>query len=315
MRITRLSIAQKSHPISSEQGFGFQNLALYASIVFLWGTSWFPLKMQVGVVAPHVSLTWRFLIASVVMMVLVMVTKRPLQFSFRTHLRFLLLGIFLFSTNFALFYYGAQWIASGLLSVVFSLASIVNIGFALILYGQIPTRRVLFGAVLGISGVAALFWPEIMAADADPGTLFGLLLCFGGTVSFCIGNLFSAQMQRSGISVMSGNAWGMVYGTAFSALIAFVSGAKFIIEPTASYILSLLWLSLTGTVFAFWCYLTLLGRIGSARAGYATIMFPIVALLVSTLFENYQWTLLGLAGVALALAGNGLVLSGRKKAV
>lgn len=310
-----MSISQNSHQISSDRGFGFQNLGLYASIVFLWGTSWFPLKMQIGVVAPHVSLTWRFLIAAAIMMVLVTAAKRPLRFPARTHLRFLLLGIFLFSTNFALFYYGAQWIPSGLLSVVFSLASIVNIGFALILYGQVPTVRVVFGAILGVSGVAALFWPEIMAADADPGTLIGLLLCFGGTVSFCIGNLFSAQMQRSGISVMSGNAWGMVYGTGFSALIAFVSGAEFIIEPTANYILSLLWLAVTGTVFAFWCYLTLLGRIGSARAGYATIMFPIVALLVSTLFENYQWTLLAFIGVALALLGNGLVLSARKKTV
>lgn len=310
-----MSIAQNSQPIPADQDFGAQELGLYAGIVLLWGTSWYPLKLQIGLVAPHVSLTWRFVIAATIMMVLVGLTKRPLRFPVRTHLRFLLLGIFLFSTNFALFYYGAQWITSGLLSVVFSLASIVNIGFAVILYAQVPTRRVMWGAILGITGIAALFWPEIMAQDADPGTLFGLLLCLGGTVSFCIGNLFSAQLQRSGVSVLSGNAWGMVYGAGFSALIAFVSGAEFIIEPTASYILSLLWLGAPGTVLAFWCYLTLLGRIGSARAGYATIMFPIVALLVSTLVENYQWSLLAGIGVALALAGNGLVLSARKKTV
>lgn len=310
-----MSIAYKSPPVLTDQAFGLQELGLYAGIVFLWGTSWFPLKLQIGVVAPHVSLTWRFMIAAAIMMMLVSLTKRPLRFPARTHLRFALLGIFLFSTNFALFYYGAQWITSGLLSVVFSLASIVNIGFALVLYRQVPTRRVMWGALLGITGIAALFWPEIMASDADPGTVFGLLLCFGGTVSFCIGNLFSAQLQRSGVSVMSGNAWGMVYGAGFSALIAWISGAEFIIEPNASYLLSLLWLAVTGTVFAFWCYLTLLGRIGSARAGYATIMFPIIALLVSTLVENYQWSLLAGLGVALALAGNGLVLSARKKTV
>lgn len=288
------------------------DFGLYAAIVFFWGASWYPLKLQVGLVAPHVSLTWRFMIAACIMMVFVAVTKRQLRFPVATHLRFLALGVFLFSSNFACFYYGALTIPSGLLSVVFSLASIINMALALLIYRQVPPLRVLVGAALGVVGIATLFWPEFATANAGPETMYGLLLCIAGTLFFCIGNLFSASIQRSGISVMSGNAWGMVYGASFSALIAYVSGAEFIIEPTASYILSLVWLAVTATVFAFWCYLTLLGRIGSARAGYATVMFPIVALLVSTVFENYEWSLLALVGVALALTGNALVLSARK---
>lgn len=288
------------------------DFGLYAAIVFFWGASWYPLKLQVGIVAPHVSLTWRFMIAAAIMMVFVVLTKRQIRFSVVNHIRFVALGIFLFSSNFACFYYGALYIPSGLLSVVFSLASIINMALALIIYRQVPPMRVVVGAALGVVGIAALFWPEIATAEASSQTLFGLMLCIAGTLFFCIGNLFSVSVQRSGISVMSGNAWGMVYGACFSAFIAFASGAEFIIEPTASYILSLIWLAVTATVFAFWCYLTLLGRIGSARAGYATVMFPIVALLVSTVFESYQWSLLAGIGVALALAGNALVLSARK---
>lgn len=292
--------------------FNAADLGLYGAIVFFWGASWYPLKLQVGIVAPHVSLTWRFVIAAIIMMVFVAVTKRKLRFSLTEHGRFLALGVFLFSTNFACFYYGALTIPSGLLSVVFSLASIINIALALIIYRQVPPLRVVSGAILGVIGIAALFWPEIATADAGRDTMIGLALCIAGTLCFCIGNLFSASIQRRGISVMSGNAWGMVYGASFSAFIAFVSGAEFIIEPTASYIISLLWLAVTATVFAFWCYLTLLGRIGSARAGYATVMFPIVALLVSTIFEDYQWSLPALIGVALALVGNAMVLSAKK---
>ncbi|MEP0519315.1 MAG: DMT family transporter [Hyphomicrobiales bacterium] len=301
-------------PTTTRSGLNLHpaDFGLYAAIVFFWGASWYPLKLQVGIVAPHVSLTWRFMIAATIMMVIVALTKRQLRFSVANHLRFIALGIFLFSSNFACFYYGALYIPSGLLSVVFSLASIINMALALLIYRQAPPIRVLVGATFGVVGIAALFWPEIATAEASSQTLFGLTLCVAGTVFFCIGNLFSASVQRSGISVMSGNAWGMVYGACFSALIAFVSGAEFIIEPTASYILSLIWLAVTATVFAFWCYLTLLGRIGSARAGYATVMFPIVALLVSTVFESYQWSLLAGVGVALALAGNALVLSARK---
>lgn len=306
--------ASTATPRGNSQGLRLSpaDFGLYAAIVFFWGASWYPLKLQVGIVAPHVSITWRFMIAATIMMVFVIVTKRQLRFSLRNHLRFMALGVFLFSSNFACFYYGALSIPSGLLSVVFSLASIINMALALIIYRQIPPMRVLYGAMLGVLGVALLFWPEIARAEAGPETIIGLLFCIAGTMFFCIGNLFSANIQRSGISVMSGNAWGMVYGTCFSAFIAFVSGAEFIIEPTASYVFSLVWLAVTATVFAFWCYLTLLGRIGSARAGYATVMFPIVALLVSTIFENYQWSLLAIVGVALALAGNALVLSAKK---
>lgn len=301
-------------PLENSSGLRLSpaDFGLYAAIVFFWGASWYPLKLQVGIVAPHVSLTWRFMIAAAIMMIFVVMTKRQLRFSASNHLRFGALGVFLFSSNFACFYYGALSIPSGLLSVVFSLASIINMALALLIYRQVPPLRVLVGAALGVVGIAALFWPEIATAQASSQTLFGLMLCIAGTLFFCIGNLFSASIQRSGISVMSGNAWGMVYGAGFSAFIAFISGAEFIIEPTASYILSLVWLAVTATVFAFWCYLTLLGRIGSARAGYATVMFPIVALLVSTIFESYQWSLLAIIGVALALAGNALVLSARK---
>ncbi len=289
------------------------NIGLYSGTVFVWGTSWYALKLQVGVVAPHVSLTWRFLLAAIIMWCIIWLTKRPIRFSLRDHTEFAALGLFLFSTNFALFYYAGQLITSGLLSVVFSLASIINIALALLLYKILPAKQVLLGALLGVAGIGALFWPEITFSDKETSTLLGLALCVAGTLSFCIGNLFSMRIQKRGLSVMASNAWGMSYGTAINAFIALIIGAEFIIEPTISYVASLIWLSVTATVMAFWFYLTLLGRIGSAKAAYSTVMFPVVAMLVSTFLEDYQWSVLAVGGVALALLGNLLVLTSKSK--
>src|SRR5690606_34862099 len=98
------------------------------------------------------------------------------------------------------------------------------------------------------------------------------------------------------------------------ALFAVLQGKQFIVEWSARYLLSILWLSVPSTVIAFAAYLTLLGRIGAGRAAYSTVLVPIVALLLSTFFENYTWTIAAVIGVAFVLAGNVIVLGSGQRA-
>jgi drug/metabolite transporter (DMT)-like permease len=100
----------------------------------------------------------------------------------------------------------------------------------------------------------------------------------------------------------------MTYGTILLLVINLARGNAFIIEPTVKYVGSLIYLAVGASVLAFASYLTLLRRLGPAQAGYTTVLFPIVALAVSTAFEGYIWTLLGAIGVVLAIIGNVLVL-------
>ena len=301
-----------SHSDSTYRFTGY-DLALYAGIIFAWSTSWYPLSLQVGVVAPEVSLTWRFAGASVLMFVFLLATKRRIRFPLKDHLRFALLGILIFSTNFMLFYYAAlQGLASGLLSVIFSTASILSLVLNSLIYWQKPDLRVALGGCIGIFGIALVFWPEISGTTFNQNALFGFMLGFCGSICFSLGGLLSAKNQADGIPLVSMNSWGMVYGTLWMALIALIRGNPFIIETTASYIASLLWLILFSTLLAFAVYLTLIGRIGAARAGYATVIFPIFALLISTVIEGYQWTAMSLTGLVLVLVGNYFVLSRRK---
>lgn len=283
-------------------------LGLYAATVFFWGVSWIGMKAQLGVVAPEMSVLWRFVLAALVTWGWVLASGRPVRFSLADHGRFLVVGCCLFSFNFLSFYYGAIPIPSGLLSVVFSVASIFNLVLGFAIFRQKVEPRVALGGLIGFTGIGLLFWPQITGAGFNAAALWGLGLCVIGTLFFCSGNMMSTVVQRRGVPLLSANAWAMTYGCGVLLALNLARGNAFIIEPTLKYIGSLLYLSIGASVLAFASYLTLLRRLGAARAGYATVLFPIVALAVSTLIEGYQWTPLAVAGVVFALCGNVLVL-------
>lgn len=308
------TLASSTKILSVDRPFQPLDYGLYAITVLSWSVSWFAISLQVGTgVSPEVNLVWRFAIATVLMFVWVILSRRQLRFPFADHLRFALLGVLIFSSNFLFFYYGALYMVSGLLSVVFSLASVINMLLGAIVMRERPAPKILAGGLLGFGGIALMFSPEIAAHGLSGGTLTGLLLCVCGTLCFCFGNLVSAANQRRGLPLIPTSAWGMLYGTLWAAFLALLMGKPFIIAPTVPYIGSLVFLAVISTVMAFAAYLTLLGRIGAARAGYATVMFPIFALLVSTALEGYVWTVYAIIGLVLVALGNVLVIRGGKR--
>ena len=273
----------------------------YALVIFGWSTSWLPLKWQVGLVAPEVSLVWRFLIAATLCFMLARMQGHPLRFPLRYHVRFFLMGIFIFSTNFMLYYYSSVHLTSGLLAVAFSAASIVNILMVSVLTIRPPRLSQLLASVIGLTGIIVIFWPELEVSDK---AWLSLGLCSLGTLCFCSGNQVSASTQRDNVPVMSANSWGMIYGCFFMVLISLVRGHEFTIVLSWKYLGGLIWLSVFSSVIAFACYLGLVGRIGAGKAGYATVVFPVFALIISTFFEDYVWTGLGFLGIICVLAGN-----------
>jgi drug/metabolite transporter (DMT)-like permease len=233
---------------------------------------------------------------------------RRLRFSRAQHGRAALQGLLLFSTNYYLIYEGSKYLPSGLVAVIFATVVIMNILGTTILFGTRIDRRTLAGAALGMSGITAVFWPEIVSFDLSREGSLGLILCLLGTVSASLGMLTSAVNQRKGMPVLETNSVGMAYGALFMGLFTLVAGESFGFELSAGYVLSLLFLAVFATVIGFWSYLTLVGRIGADRAGYATVVFPILALLLSTWFEEFTWTPEAMLGVALVIAGNGFIL-------
>ncbi|HWK97247.1 MAG TPA: DMT family transporter [Pseudolabrys sp.] len=285
---------------------------LYATSVLVWGASWIAMHYQVGTVAPEVSVVWRFAIAAPLMFALATARGESLRFPLADHLYFIGLGAGIFSTNFILFYHAAQYVASGLLSIAFSLASVGNVVLGALILGARIERRAVAGGILGVAGVAAMFYPELGGISFDSTAMLGLLLALGGTLSFCIANMISVAAQRRRLPVFASAAWGMSYGILIVSLVVLARGETFTIDWSATYLGGLAYLSVLGSFVAFAVYFTLLGRIGAARTGYTTVMYPVVALVVSTFAENYRWSLLAVCGLAAVLLGNVLILRAPK---
>lgn len=288
---------------------------LYLSAVLIWGSTWFAIKFQLGVVAPEISLVYRFALAAIILLVFCFVSGRPLKYRPAEHGFIALQGLFLFSANYLVFYWATEILTSGVVALLFSTVVLMNIVNGALFLKSPVSPRVVLGACIGIAGVAAVFWSEVSSVGENEQAWYGLWLCLGATYLASMGNILSARNQRNHIPVVQTNALGMAYGSLFMFVYALFSGASFNYDTSLSYTVSLIYLSVFGSILAFGCYLTLVGRIGADKAAYAAVLFPVVALGLSTVFEDYQWTVHALIGFILVLLGNFLVLTkGRRSA-
>jgi len=282
---------------------------LYISTVLIWGSTWYAITLQLGVVDPVVSVAYRFAMAAVILLVWCTVRGKNMRYAVRDHAWMALQGLFLFCANYAIFYIATGFVTSGLVSVVFSTIAAWNLVFGRLFFGTPVGGRVLAGAMLGISGLALVFWPEVEALGLHGNAAFGFGLCILATILASFGNMVSVRNQKHGLPVLQTNAYGMAYGAIFTAAFAAGTGRPFLWDASFNYLWSILYLALFGSVLAFGAYLTLLGRIGAGRAAYAAVLFPVVALSLSMSLEDYAFTPLAAMGAVLVVCGNILVLA------
>ena len=288
------------------------NSTLYALTVLIWGSTFFAIEFQLGVVAPEVSLVYRYSAAALLLFAWCRARGLPLQFAVRNHGWFMLLGLLLFGLNYILTYHSQIYITSALAAIAFSAMVWMNIINSRVFFGMRAGRGVLFGALLGALGMYLLFAPQINDVSFTDTVFFGSSLAVLAALTASFGNMVSQATQKADLPVVQTNAWGMFYGALFMAAVALVNGREFSFEWTAAYVGSLTYLTVFGSIVAFGAYLTLLGRIGAHKAGYAMVMFPVVALLLSTLFEGLEISMSTFIGTALVLAGNVFVLKTRR---
>jgi drug/metabolite transporter (DMT)-like permease len=292
-----------------------KNLFLYVLTVAIWGSTWYAITLQLDQVPTQVSVAYRFALATLILLVWCRLRRISLRFSRADHFLLLLLGLTLFSANYVLFYEAEKYLVSGSVAIIFSLLVVFNIFNNWLFFRSRPDRQVVVGAALGLSGIVLTFWPDLHGVSSDWQSVRGILLSLAATFVASLGNSVSAQLQKRRIAVVPANAFGMLYGTVILLGYALLSGAKFSFDLSFGYIGSLLYLALFGSVIAFGAYLTLIGRIGSDRAAYTSILFPIVALILSAALEHYRLNASAASGIACILAGNALVLLRRRHSV
>ncbi len=280
-------------------------IVLLTVVVVTWGVSWFGITLQIGEAAETVSIAYRFALAAAVLFLWLIVSGRWQSIPLTAHLRILALGFCLFNINYLLFYIATGYIASGISSVVFSTAAIFGSLNQWIFFRRRPESRVLAGALCGVTGLAFLFSDGLTAAG-NIETVWGLSLAVAATYFFSLGNLISVKLSAEH-DLTNIVARAMAYGAILCTLYALALGQSFVVPLTPTYLGGLLFLAVVASAIAFLAYLTLVNHVGPARAGYATVLFPLVALAVSSGLEGYEWSLLSFIGIALALGGAGLV--------
>jgi len=301
-------------PAAPARPGGSSDVFLFFLASFIWGTTWLAIKFQLGVVAPEVSVAWRFALASLLLVAWCLARGVPLRLPARDHARLALLGFLLFGLNYVLVYRAEQHLASGLVAVVFSFLVFWNLIGARVLFGTPAPPAVALGAVLGVAGVALLFWPEVTAFQTGTGQLRGLLLALAATFFASAGNLYSQRLFRAGMAVAPSIALAMGYAALAVMAWCAATGVPFTFDARPGYVLSLAYLALFGSVVAFMAFLTLLKRIGAGRSGYTSAVIPLIAMLASTAFEGYRWSAAPLAGMLLVLGGTVLVLRAKERA-
>ncbi|HEY0947792.1 MAG TPA: EamA family transporter [Opitutaceae bacterium] len=284
------------------------DLGLYLAAVLIWGSTWLAITFQLGRVPAEVSVAYRFALASVILFAWCALRRLRVGFPWRDHGWMALQGALLFGLNYVCVYLAEAEISSGLVAVIFSLIVFLNIAGTRLFFATPLKPAMVIGALLGVGGVALVFLPELGHVSGKGRPLVGLTYALVATVSASLGNLVAVRNQRRGLPVIQLNAYGMLYGATLVAVYSVLRDRPFIFEWSAGYVLSLVYLALFGSVLAFGAYLTLVGRIGADRAGYAAAAIPVVALLLSTLFEGLRWQVYTALGILCCVGGNLLVL-------
>lgn len=285
----------------------------FVIITVIWGSTWIVIRDQLGVVPPSWSVTYRFLLAGIIMLGVAVAKRENLSLTREQHVFAILFGVMQFSVNFNFVYRAEHYITSGLVAVVFALLVVPNAIFARIFLGQKMQRAFIIGSVIALGGLLLLFIHE---ARRDPGnvtaTILGVVLTFAGVLSASVANVMQASKRAEGVAMPVMLGWGMLWGTLFNSVLALVTAGPPVIDMRIGYFAGVAYLGIFASAIAFSLYFKIIREIGPAKAAYSSVIIPILAMLISTVAEGYRWSALAIAGCVIALAGLVIALSARR---
>jgi drug/metabolite transporter (DMT)-like permease len=282
-------------------------------ITVIWGSTWIVIRDQLGVVPPSWSITYRFLLAGIIMLGVALAKREPLSLTREQHVFAILFGVMQFSVNFNFVYRAEHYITSGLVAVVFALLVVPNAVFARIFLGQKMQRGFIIGSIVALGGLLLLFIHE---AQRDPGnmsaTILGVVLTFIGVLSASVANIMQASKRAQAIAMPVMLGWGMLWGTLFNTVLALATAGPPVIDMRIGYFAGVAYLGVFASAIAFTLYFKVIREIGPAKAAYSSVIIPILAMMISTVAEGYRWSALAIAGCVIALVGLVIALSAKR---
>lgn len=281
----------------------------------IWGSTWFVITGQIDGVPAAWSVFYRFLLATPALFLVAYLMKRRLALSGPEHRLAILVGIFQFSGNFLFVYHAELYVTSGIVALMFGLMMVPNALLARVFLGERVPQGFMLGSLVAIVGVSFLLLHE-WRSNPDAGVIggnvaLGIVLAMLGILAASVANVIQANPVGRAVPMVSLLAWAMLYGTIFDLGFALVTAGPPPFPTTIEYWSGIVYLALIGSVITFPLHYNLVREIGAGRTAYNAILTISVAMLISTLFEGYQWTSLTIFGMALAVVGMVLALRSR----
>lgn len=281
-------------------------------VTLIWGSTWIVIRDQLGIVPASWSVTYRFLIAAAAMFVVARISGASLRIGREGHMLAAAFGLPQFFLNFNFVYAAEHHITSGLVAVIFAMLLVPNSALAWLFLKQRITAQFAIGSSIAAIGAALLFVQEMRASEAAPNeVLLGIGLTLLGVLCASSANILQASERLKRRPMSSMLAWGMVYGLIANAGWAFIIDGPPVVEYRLGYWLGLLYLGLVASALAFTLSFGIVRMIGPGKAADSSIIVPVIAMGLSTIFEDYVWSTLAVAGGLLALAGMVIALRAR----
>lgn len=300
------------NPAQHPEAEQWRIVASFFLVALIWGSTWLVIKHQITVGPPGWAITWRFAMACPCMFLLAAWRGDPLRLSAAGMRLAVLVGLTQFCGNFQFVYRAEQHLTSGLVAVLFALLMVPNALFSRIWLGVRLSPRFLLGSAVAMAGIALLLLHEYRLAPPKSDVLLGLALALAGLLCASTANVLQATKDGRGQALVPLIAWAMLAGVVANAGLAFATGGPPVFNANPGFWAGTAYLALAGSVITFPLYYALIRSIGAGRAAYNSVVVPVIAMGLSTLFEGYSWSLLAGSGAALALAGLLIALSGRK---
>jgi drug/metabolite transporter (DMT)-like permease len=284
------------------------DIVAIALCTLAWGTTWYAVTLQLGVVDPMVSVVYRFGLASVLLFAWCLLRKEKVAMTARQHVFTAGLGLTGFTLSYALTYEAEVRVVSAVVAVLFASLAFTNLVVFRVVFGLRARASAWVAALLGACGVALLSWGEIAHAREGGRALEGVVLTLVAVLFSAAGNVFARKGEQAGAPLAASTLWAQVYGTLFLVVYVLLARRPFGFEPTRKYALSLLYLAIVGSVVAFLCFFHVARARGYTTASYILALTPLLAMTMSALFEGKTWSAAGIAGVALVLLGQWMLL-------
>ncbi|MBH1991868.1 MAG: EamA family transporter [Sphingomonadaceae bacterium] len=282
-------------------------------VTLIWSSTWIVIRDQLGSVPASWSVCYRFLLAGITMAIFARMRGVSLRIGGAGLAYAAVLGIAQFVLNFNFVYRAEQHLTSGVVAVIYAMLLIPNSIFAFLIFRQPVSRTFIAGSTVAMAGIALMLAHEYRAASVRPDmVLLGVVFSLAGLLSASAANIMQGMDMARRLPMVAVLAWAMLIGAGVDALFAWATVGPPVMEWRAGYLLGIAWLGLAGSVVTFPLYFRLIQRLGAGRAAYTSVLTPVIAMLISTLVEDYRWTALAASGALLAVTGMVIALRAKE---